>query len=134
VARGTIVVVDEADDLLAGLDEDTSSNRRGSKVFMNRLVENAATPTIWITNDVDCLGQAIIRRMNLVLRFPKPSISVRKTMVARVARSANFQLNERALEELAGKPAPLHSSRMRSGPPPASGDQFATHEIFSTAV
>jgi transitional endoplasmic reticulum ATPase len=106
VARGTIVVIDEADDLLAGLDEDTSSNRRGSKVFMNRLVESAAAPTIWITNNIDCLGPAIIRRMNLVLRFPKPSFSVRKTMVARIARSANFQLNKTALEELAGKPAP----------------------------
>ena len=83
VARGTIVVVDEADDLLAGLDEDDAFNRRGSKVFMNRLVERAAAPTIWITNDVDRLGPAIIRRMNLALRFPKPTLSVRKTMVAR---------------------------------------------------
>jgi transitional endoplasmic reticulum ATPase len=134
VARGTIVVVDEADDLLAGLDEDNSPNRRGSKVFMNRLVESATAPTIWITNDVDCLGPAIIRRMNLVLRFPKPSISVRKTMVARIATSADFRLNETALEELAGNRPRLHLLRMRSGPPPASRDQFATHATFSTAV
>jgi transitional endoplasmic reticulum ATPase len=53
VARKTIVVVDEADDLLAELDEDNSFNRRGSKVFINRLIERAAAPTIWITNDVD---------------------------------------------------------------------------------
>ena len=83
VARRTIVVVDEADDLLAGLVEDDAFNRRGSKVFMNRLVERAAAPTIWITNDVDRLGPAIIRRMSLALRFPKPTLSVRKTMVAR---------------------------------------------------
>jgi transitional endoplasmic reticulum ATPase len=42
MARRTIVVVDEADDLLAGLDEDNSFDRRGSKVFINRLVERAA--------------------------------------------------------------------------------------------
>jgi transitional endoplasmic reticulum ATPase len=106
VARKTIVVVDEAGDLLAGLDDDNSSGRRGSKVFVNRLVESVATPTIWITNDVDCLGPAIIRRRNLVLRFPKPSFDVRKTMVARIAKSADFRLNDTALEELAGKPAP----------------------------
>jgi transitional endoplasmic reticulum ATPase len=46
VARKTIVVVDEAGDLLAGLDDDNSSGRRGSKVFVNRLVESVATPTI----------------------------------------------------------------------------------------
>jgi transitional endoplasmic reticulum ATPase len=101
VARRTIVVVDEADDLLTGFDEDDAANRRGSKVFMNRLVERAATPTIWITNDVDRLGPAIIRRMNLALRFPKPSLSVRKTMVARIAKCADFRLNETALSELA---------------------------------
>ena len=78
MARRTIVVVDEADDLLAGLDEDNSFDRRGSKVFMNRLFERAAAPTIWITNDVDRLGPAIIRRMSLALRFSKPTLSVRK--------------------------------------------------------
>jgi SpoVK/Ycf46/Vps4 family AAA+-type ATPase len=42
LARRTIVVVDEADDLLAGLDADDAFDRRGSKVFMNRLIERAA--------------------------------------------------------------------------------------------
>jgi transitional endoplasmic reticulum ATPase len=102
----TIVVVDEADDLLAGLDEDDSFNRRGSKVFMNRLVERAAAPTIWITNDVDRLGPAIIRRMSLALRFPKPTLSVRKTMVAEIAKSADFRLTKTTLLELARTPAP----------------------------
>jgi transitional endoplasmic reticulum ATPase len=106
VARKTIVVVDEADDLLTGFDQDEASNRRGSKVFMNRLVERARTPTIWITNDVDRLGPAIIRRMNLALRFTKPSLSVRRTMVARIASCADFRLNESALLELARTPAP----------------------------
>jgi transitional endoplasmic reticulum ATPase len=105
VARGTIVVVDEADDLLTGFDDDDAPSRRGSKVFMNRLVERAGTPTIWITNDVDRLGAAIIRRMNLALRFAKPSLSVRKTMVARIAECADFRLNETALLELARTPA-----------------------------
>jgi transitional endoplasmic reticulum ATPase len=106
VARRTIVVVDEADDLLTGFDQDEASNRRGSKVFLNRLVERVATPTIWITNDVDRLGPAIIRRMSLALRFAKPTLSVRKTMVARIAKCAAFRLNETALVELARTPAP----------------------------
>ena len=106
VARRTIVVVDEADDLFAGLDDDDGSERRGSKVFMNRLLEGAVAPTIWITNDVDRLGPAIVRRMNLALRFPKPTLSVRRTMVARIARAADFRLDESAALELARSPAP----------------------------
>jgi transitional endoplasmic reticulum ATPase len=69
VARKTIVVVDEADDLFAGVDEDDAATRHGSKVFMNRLVERTATPTIWITNDIERLGPAVVRRMNLAVRF-----------------------------------------------------------------
>src|SRR5271169_3826328 len=106
VARRTIVVVDEADDLFAGLGDDDGPERRGSRVFMNRLLEGAVAPTIWITNDVDRLGPAIVRRMNLALRFPKPTLSVRRTMVARIARAVDFRLDESAALELARSPAP----------------------------
>src|SRR5580704_7312443 len=106
VARRTIVVVDEADDLFAGLGDDDGSERRGSRVFMNRLLEGAMAPTIWITNDVDRLGPAIVRRMNLALRFPKPTLSVRRTMVAKIARAVDFSLDESAALELARSPAP----------------------------
>jgi transitional endoplasmic reticulum ATPase len=106
VARKTIVVVDEADDLFAGFDDEDCFGRRGSKVFMNRLLERAAAPTIWITNDVHQLGPPIIRRMNLALRFSKPTLSVRKTMVARIATGADFRLDKSAALELARTPAP----------------------------
>jgi transitional endoplasmic reticulum ATPase len=105
VARKTIIVVDEADDLFAGIDEDDASNRRGSKVFMNRLVERAAAPTIWITNEIDRLGPSVIRRMNLVLRFAKPSLAVRKRMVERIASGSGYRLNANAVVDLARAPA-----------------------------
>jgi len=106
VTRRTIIVVDEADDLLAGLDGDDVSDRRGSKVFMNRLIEQTAVPTIWITNDVHRLGPAIVRRMNLSLRFSRPTLRVRKAMVARIAKTASFPLDESDVLELARIPAP----------------------------
>jgi transitional endoplasmic reticulum ATPase len=105
VARRTIVVVDEADDLFAGVDEDDASTRHGSKVFMNRLVERAATPTIWITNDIERLGPAVVRRMNLAIRFAKPSLAMHRNMVERIADSAGFALGSDAILELASLPA-----------------------------
>ena len=92
--------------MFVGFDEDDASDRRGSKVFINRLLEHAAAPTIWIANDVDRLGPAIIRRMNLALRFPKPTLSMRKAMVARIAKGAGLRLHESAALELARMPAP----------------------------
>jgi transitional endoplasmic reticulum ATPase len=105
VAKKTIIVVDEADDLFAGVDEDDASTRHGSKVFMNRLVERTATPTIWITNDIGLLGPAVVRRMNLVLRFSRPGLAVRKKMVERIAKGARFSLEADGADELARMPA-----------------------------
>jgi hypothetical protein len=106
VARKTIVVVDEADDLLFDLDEDGAFGRRGSKVFMNRLIERAVAPTIWIVNDIDRLSPSIIRRMNLALRFPKPTLAVRKSMIARIATRVDFRLRDSEMLDLGRAPAP----------------------------
>jgi transitional endoplasmic reticulum ATPase len=100
-----IVAVDEADDLFAGVDEENAATRHGSKVFMNRLVERAPGPTIWIVNDIDRLGPAVVRRMNLVMRFPKPSLAVRKRMIARISDRAEFSLNADETAKLARLPA-----------------------------
>ncbi len=106
IARKTIVVVDEADDLFAGFDEDQGFGRRGSKVFMNRLLERSTAPTIWITNDIESLGPTIVRRMNLALRFPRPSLSVRRAMVTKIAANLNFRLSETGALDLARATAP----------------------------
>src|SRR5271165_1405574 len=105
LARRTIFVVDEADDLFVCVDEDDASSRRGSKVFMNRLIERVAVPMIWIANDLDSLGPAMVRRVNLVLRFPKPALSVRKRIVSRISKSLCFPLDEASALELAGASA-----------------------------
>jgi DNA replication protein DnaC len=106
IAKRTIIVVDEADDLLAAFDEEDGLARRGSKVFLNRLLERATAPTVWITNDIQRLGAPILRRMNLTLRFPKPNLSVRRAMIARIAAKAGFHMSPAAALDLARSPAP----------------------------
>ena len=100
-----IVAVDEADDLFAGVDEENAATRHGSKVFMNRLVERVAAPTIWIVNDIDRLGPAVVRRMNLVMRFPRPGLAVRKKMIERISDRAEFHLAADETAKLARLPA-----------------------------
>ncbi len=55
-AGGTVLVMDEADDVFTGVDEGEGDMRRGSKIFMNRLVDRTAAPTVWITNHPERLG------------------------------------------------------------------------------
>ena len=87
-AGRTILVVDEADDIFTGVDEGDRASRTGSKVFMNRLVERCAAPTIWITNSPERLGSAVMRRMALAsIRFREPGREVRRRMVQRLATS-----------------------------------------------
>ncbi len=101
----TIIAVDEADDLFAGVDEENAATRHGSKVFMNRLVERVASPTIWIANDIDRLGPAVVRRMSLVVRFPKPGLAVRKKMIERISDRAGFHLAAEETTRIARIPA-----------------------------
>jgi transitional endoplasmic reticulum ATPase len=100
VARRTILVFDEADDVFDTFSE--REDRRGSKVFMNRLLERSVAPTIWIANDPDRLGAPIVRRMSLALRFPKPQLSVRRAAVVRIAKSHRLRLDEASTLLLAG--------------------------------
>ena len=85
---GSLLLFDEMDDLLS---EDSmpfllfSTPRRRrprgamSKVFMNRLLEDNATPTLWTTNEVHDMSPAILRRMvyALEMRLPPPRIRAR---------------------------------------------------------
>jgi SpoVK/Ycf46/Vps4 family AAA+-type ATPase len=98
-----LVVLDEADDVLRlnGLED------RGfrSKLFLNRLVEEAERPTIWIINDPDCLDRSIVRRMSLAIEFPLPPRSVRRRVVERHARAARLKLAQPEIDRLASIPA-----------------------------
>ncbi len=100
-AGRTLLVVDEADDIFIGVDEQDGGSRRGSKVFMNRLVESTPCPTIWITNHRERLGEAVLRRMALAVRFPEPGRVVRRRVVERIARRRRLRLPEAALDRLA---------------------------------
>jgi len=112
------VVVDEADDVFSGADA-PGAWRRGSKAYVNKLVEAAETPTIWIVNDPDMLGPAILRRMTYALRFPAASRAVRARIVERIAKTARVALDMEAKSALAALDAPpaivahaLHAARL----------------------
>lgn len=105
-AGRTILVVDEADDIFTGVDEDDRGSRTGSKVFMNRLLENNETPTIWITNNPERLGGAVIRRMSMAFRFPLPTQKNRQRMISKIAEKQAIDLPIENLASLARMSAP----------------------------
>ena len=48
-----------------------------SKVFMNRLLEETPTPTLWTTNIADSINPAILRRMMFALEMRQPPPRIR---------------------------------------------------------
>lgn len=96
-----ITVVDEADDVFLGVDASSGRDRNGSKVFMNRLVEECAAPTIWITNHPERLGPAVMRRMSYAMRFPKPGLVRRAVIASRVAGRQRLKLGAEGVQRIA---------------------------------
>ncbi len=104
-AGRALLVIDEADDIFTGVDDADANSRVGSKVFMNRLVERTTAPTIWISNQADRLGSAVLRRMSLAIRFPQPGQMVRRRIVERIAARRGMRLTQSDLGCLAAMSA-----------------------------
>ena len=86
--RKSILLFDEMDDLLSGARARglgfflgfSPGHRHGeSKVFMHRLLEQNAAPTLWTTNLTDEIDPSILRRMMFAmeLRMPPPKVRAR---------------------------------------------------------
>lgn len=96
-----LLVVDEADEILSDIGAGTDVNDKGSKIFINRLLENIATPIIWIVNDHTNIDNAVLRRMNFSMAFPKPPLEVRKGIISKIAANHASELSHNEVEQLA---------------------------------
>ena len=80
-----MLVFDEAEDVFAGagrfLVSRGSSAMQISKAWINRLLEENAVPTIWISNSVSCIDPAYLRRFDLVIEIPVPSRRQRAELI-----------------------------------------------------
>ena len=92
--ESAILLFDEMEDLLEshaidfGVRELLGGSRQygrtnGSKVFMNRLLEQAPTPTLWTTNSAPAMRRSLLRRMMFALEMAQPPVPVRDRIWAR---------------------------------------------------
>ena len=85
---GSVLLFDEMEDLFseAGFAAD-GGRRAGSKIFVNRLLEEGQVPVIWTSNALEAIDPAHLRRMSFVLRMDHPSPKARARIVARAAEA-----------------------------------------------
>ena len=96
--RNAVLLFDEMEDLLG------SAVHRVSKVFGNRLVEEAQVPTLWTTNDLSQFDPALLRRMSMVIEMKMPSRQVRERVWRRNLQQQQIDISDAELRALASDP------------------------------
>lgn len=80
--EGSLLIFDEVEDVFEA-EHLMLSARYGdrNKAWINRLLESAQIPTIWITNDIDSIDPAYLRRFDHIVEMQTPPISVRRNLL-----------------------------------------------------
>ena len=100
----SLILFDEMEDLFPGLDNGLfglSMRRTGSKVHINRLLENNPVPTLWTTNDISDCDPAFLRRISFTLELRTPPVSVRSKIWETLAEHHQVPLPKELCVELA---------------------------------
>lgn len=86
LAKGrSLILFDEVEDVFNDGIEllGRKSTAQVRKAWMNRMLEDAAVPTFWLSNSIDSLDRAFIRRFDMIIEFPIPPRSQRRRIVER---------------------------------------------------
>ena len=75
-----IILYDEAEDIFF-----KENDRQDKKAWINKQLQSNKIPTIWITNNVNAIDDAIIRRFDYVLHIDIPSKKHRKKIIKKYA-------------------------------------------------
>ncbi len=96
----SLMLIDEADAVFESAAFDPMRRSGTSKAWTIEMLETAATPTIWVANEMGHVHPAILRRFDLVLQMDSPPTSVRRHIVEhhlgseRVPTSLRQELSE----------------------------------------
>lgn len=86
--RRALILFDEVEDIFDNVERIVMGSRQpaiNSKAWFNKMLEENPVPTLWLSNAVDCLDPAFIRRFDLVFEMPLPSKGQREC----IAREAS---------------------------------------------
>ena len=99
--RDAAVLLDEAEDVLESAHSFRENRGTISKMFLNRMLERSAVPTIWTANDIGWMDRAVLRRMTLVMRLDVPDAAVRERIWRRVLDREGLALADSVASRLA---------------------------------
>jgi len=94
----TLLMYDEAEDIFDSDESSFAPKRQENKAWLNRILESNTIPTIWITNNIYRIDNAIVRRFDFSIEVPIPSKSKRAEIIKTYS---NNLLDEQSIKVLA---------------------------------
>lgn len=137
-SRGAMIVFDETEDVFNDGGLMRESTARSHKAWMNRLLEGNAVPTLWLSNRVDDMDPAFIRRFDMVVEVPVPPRAQRERIVrALCADAVDDGVIRRLAQEEKLAPAVVAQAngvmrRLGSSLPPEQAGKVLLHLVDST--
>lgn len=82
--RKVIILFDEVEDVFNDGDQlfGRKSTAQTRKAWINRMLEENSVPTLWLSNSIDGLDPAFVRRFDMVFELPVPPRKQRKQLLA----------------------------------------------------
>lgn len=78
-SQRALLVLDEIEDIFQTASVDADG--RSQKGWINRMLEENALPCFWLSNSIEAIDAAHIRRFDLVIEVPNPPLAQRKRML-----------------------------------------------------
>jgi len=95
----TLLMYDEAEDIFeSSFSFFGPPQRQKDKAWINRVLETNTIPTIWITNNINSIDNALVRRFDMSIELPIPPKSKREEIIKNYS---NNLLDEKSIKLLA---------------------------------
>lgn len=96
--QNILLMYDEAEDIFDSNDSPLAPKRQDNKAWLNRILETNTMPTIWITNNIYSIDNAMVRRFDFSVEIPIPNKSKRAEIIKNYS---NNLLDEQSIKVLA---------------------------------
>jgi SpoVK/Ycf46/Vps4 family AAA+-type ATPase len=84
--KNSILMYDEAEDIFQSNDFFFAPKRQKDKAWINKTLETNTIPTIWVTNNIRSIDNAIVRRFDMSIELPIPSKSKREQIIKKTSK------------------------------------------------
>lgn len=97
-SQRAMVVLDEIEDIFEAQPIPFAKSNKSQKGWINRALEENPVPCFWLSNSIDALDNAYIRRFDLVVELPNPPRAQRERIIRKVSAG---KLSSAMVENLA---------------------------------